>query len=96
MWCLTWVKGTWPFSNLSNYAGISLKLPLRLPFWGWHFFTHSTVGRAALRAQLSGTVSKTVVALMASVGSNPTLSAERITFRASSPAATLGERMSKC
>jgi len=25
-----------------------------------------------------------------------TLSAERITFRASSPAATLGERMSKC
>ena len=26
----------------------------------------------------------------------PTLSAERITFRASSPAATLGERLSKC
>jgi hypothetical protein len=26
----------------------------------------------------------------------PTLSAERITFRASSPAATLGDRMSKC
>ena len=34
--------------------------------------------------------------LRATVGSNPTLSAERITFRASSPAATLGERMSKC
>jgi hypothetical protein len=30
-----------------------------------------------------------------SVGSNPTVSAERITFRASSPAATLGERLSK-
>ncbi len=39
----------------------------------------------------NGTVSKTVVGLVSTVGSNPTLSAERITFRASSPAATLGE-----
>jgi hypothetical protein len=45
---------------------------------------------------LNGAVSKTVVDLVSTVGSNPTLSAERITFRASSPAATLGERMSKC
>ena len=45
---------------------------------------------------LNGAVSKTVVGLVPTVGSNPTLSAERITFRASSPAATLGERMSKC
>jgi hypothetical protein len=56
----------------------------------------------------NGAVSKTVVGLAPTVGSNPTLSAdkryegvpalsaERITFRASSPAATLGERMSKC
>jgi hypothetical protein len=35
-------------------------------------------------------------ATFSTVGSNPTLSAERITFRASSPAATLGERLSKC
>jgi hypothetical protein len=46
--------------------------------------------------RLNGTVSKTVVGLVPTVGSNPTLSAERITFRASLPAAALGERMSKC
>ena len=45
---------------------------------------------------LNGAVSKTVVGLKPTVGSNPTLSAERITFRASSPAATPGERVSKC
>ena len=39
----------------------------------------------------NGAVSKTVVDLASTVGSNPTLSAERITFRASSPAATLGK-----
>ena len=33
--------------------------------------------------------------IILTVGRAPTLSAERITFRASSPAATLGERMSK-
>jgi hypothetical protein len=34
--------------------------------------------------------------IILTVERGPTLSAERITFRASSPAATLGERMSKC